>query len=165
MPNEDKEKVPVDKTSSNIRFLRQGVGLSISGLASLIEIDPISLYQYEKADYQIDKFQEDRDDLIAIANYFAVKLDDLIYTDIEEVKVVEDEWFLQLKNEITLGHKANRERFYQEVIEDIEELPEDVSREDILRKMLRQMHQLNKLKNRYYNLRAKGLIDEIDFFE
>lgn len=162
--------LPEDKTAKNIRFLRKSIGLSIAGLAALIEIDAINLYEYEKDDYEFSsekgiKYFHRLDDIIDIANYFAIKLDVLVLNDIEKEGPIDKKWFEHLKNELNKDVKADRKEFYKEVIDYEEELPEEFTREDFMRKTLRQLHQIHKLQNRYYNLRDADKIDKIDFFE
>lgn len=166
MLNESIENIPVDMTAKNIAFLRRSVKLSINDLASQIEIDPISIYQFEKENYQVD-FEEkgDFNYLISLANYFAIQLDVLIYTDIEKEKLLDKDWFNQLINERCNGEEANRRKFYKEVDDRFEQLKGECSRENVLRQLLCNLHRNAEGKKRYDNLRIAGLIEKIDFFE
>ena len=158
------DDVPVDVSAKNIRFLMESISMSVKDLAAIIEIDPISLYQFEKDNYEIN-FEEDCSYLIDIANYFAVKLDLLLYNDIENEHLLGQDWFQQLKNEMNFNQRADRKKFRREVMEGPGELIEGGTREYSMRRLLSQSHSSAKIRDKYLNLRDKGLIDKMNFFE
>lgn len=58
----------------------------------------------------------------------------------------------------------NSANWHTKVIDYEEELPEEFTMEDFMRKTLKQLHQLHKMKDRYYNLEDVGRIDKNQFF-
>ena len=142
MLKESIKDIPSDKTAKNIKFLRSSVRLSINDLASLIETDPIILTKLETKNYKRN-FKEEGilKCLICLANYFAVHLDVLIYTDIEKEKILNILWFNKLIDERCKGEKVNRRKFYKEVDHRFEQLEDGHSIEDVLRNILCNLHE------------------------
>jgi transcriptional regulator with XRE-family HTH domain len=155
----------------NIKFLRSKIGLSINGLAELLNTDPTNLYQYEKDGHvflgmepDIFDVNQELNDLIEIANYFCVRMDDLVYSDIEEGNFFSNDWFEQLKKEYSTESKVDRTKFFTELFA-LDPNVSDYSKEDFLRNLLIRIHQLHENKTRYYDLRTGGRMARIDLFE
>lgn len=100
---------PQEYTAKNIRFLRNGIGLSIENLCDILEIDPIDMYLFERDGFSFDSVIHLRQ-LIALCDYFTIPLEDIIYADIEVAGSIADNLFESLKNEVN-GVRFNRKAF------------------------------------------------------
>lgn len=85
-------------TPQNLRFLRNGLDLTITELSEIVGIDPISLYLYEKDDYTFPVKEVDQQhDLVAISNFFMVFLDDIALSDLQREPAFDKNNFELLK--------------------------------------------------------------------
>ena len=152
--------------AKNIQYLIKGVGLTIAEFAALLDLDPVDLYLASKAGYLYDQFDKTETKcLLSVCNYFTVKLDDLVLSDIEADHILPANHFDLLKNELN-GEEFDRKPFRNKVFEDIyllEQIDNVTERIEGMRKTLLITQSLYRYKKRYDNGRAKGVIEKNDF--
>lgn len=155
-----------DFLSNNLIYLRRSLELTILELADITGVDPIDLYEYEKGGYLVGDIVKQNDNLKLLANYYTIRLADLVFSDIEKNQSFTEELRNSLLKEQKEGIEMKRSDFYKLVHNyQFIELGDNVTEIEVARQMLSQIHQLHTMVTKYKTLRKRGDIDKIDFYE
>jgi len=155
---------------ANLKFLREGVGLTIQELSDIVNVDPIDIYRYETEQTSyVQTSLEKMDDLVKVCHYFLVYLEDMILTDLQ-IEVFDKKMFYALKDELLREAEIDRRTYSKRLLEafkednsETEETEEERIR--VAKTLLMQIQKTYRITQQYYHLRAKGLIPKNGFFE
>ena len=154
-------------TQSNIEFLRTGINISSERLAIIAGIDIAELYKYQTQGVVFDT--KPVDGLIRISNYFTIRLEDLIYSNLEGSVAFDRTVFDQIKAEINGGAAFDREKFKSQfldiLIDDEKEYEKAENDIAVMKQSFHVLHTLFMVQEQYDDLRSKGLISKIEFME
>jgi hypothetical protein len=89
----------------NITYLIAQMNYTINDLAEITDVDPLDIYEFTK-----DNFVNP-DSLGAVANYFLIRLPDLVMSDIEAENLFDPSLIPKLKEERETGRPVNRKEF------------------------------------------------------
>jgi hypothetical protein len=150
-------------TPQNIKYLRTSVGLTIKGLGAVVELDPVDIYLFEKDEYRLRS--EHTVSVTKIANYFAVYLDELVYSNIQSNGIANEKLEL-LKLELAGEKEFDRRSFSNSLLYMINKKSMYYMEPGVLspdRLILRLMQMNLRMEQKYNYLLAKGLLDKDDF--
>lgn len=153
--------------TKNLKFLREGIGLSINELCEKVGIDPLDYYQLENVgiDYrQQGQLYDYMQPLVELCNYFTVTLDAMMLEDVSISEYFDPDTFDLLKREHLHGSPMDRKQFFNAIFEN-DYVEQDDSEKDAMKMACYTYHKAERTNSKYWLLRKAGKTPRNDFFE